>query len=149
MTSDQHTADTTDMTWSLNQLVSGTPGVVHALLISSDGLVLAASEGLERADAERAAAALSGIKALQGDLGGLCGIPDDRQQTSPLTLRHVVSDLKERTVLLFAAGTRTGLGVSVRGDSTSRECGLAITATLKLITGLRPVLEARERTGGA
>jgi hypothetical protein len=150
MTSDQqHTADTTDMAWPLTDLVSANPGIINAVLFSSDGLLLAASEELARADAERTAAALAGMKSLQADLGPFCGISDNQQDPVFLRLRHVVSDLKERTVLLFAAGDRTGVGVSVHGDSMSREVSIAITATLKMIVGLRPVLEARERTGRA
>ncbi|GGK49382.1 hypothetical protein Ppa06_62590 [Planomonospora parontospora subsp. parontospora] len=143
--SDQHTADSTDMAWVLNRLTEE-PGVVNALLFSTDGLVLAASDGLARDDADRAAAALCGVKSLQGDFTAFCGLPD---RGAPLPMRHVVSDLKDFTVLLFAAGERTGLGVAVRGGSMSQEVALAITATLKMIAGLRPVLAARERSGGA
>lgn len=150
MTSDQqHTADTTDMAWLLNDLVRANPGIIHALLFSSDGLILAVSEGLGRADAERTAAALGGMKALQADLGPFCGISDEQRETVSLRLRHVVSDLKERTVLLFAAGELTGVAVSVHGDSMSREVSVAITATLKMITGLREALDASERSRGA
>ncbi|SFD65299.1 MULTISPECIES: roadblock/LC7 domain-containing protein [Streptomyces] len=137
------TADTTDMTWALDQLGEERE-VVHALLFTSDGMVLAASKGLERADAERTAAAFSGIKALQADLAGFCGV-----QNTALPLRHLVTDLKDHTVLLFAAGQHTGLAVSVRGDSTSRQTGVAITSALKMIAALRPALEAHERKGSA
>ncbi|EGX61881.1 hypothetical protein SZN_00930 [Streptomyces zinciresistens K42] len=142
-TADQHTADSTDMTWALNRLCDE-PGVMNAVLFSSDGLVIAKSDDLSRDDAERTAAALSGVKSLQADLGAFCGYPD--QNKSSLVMRHVVSDLKDATVLLFAAGERTGVGVSVRGDALSKEASLAITATLKMIQGLRPVLGARERS---
>ncbi|GAA3169812.1 hypothetical protein GCM10010466_68700 [Planomonospora alba] len=142
---DRPTADSTDMTWALNRLTEE-PGVVNALLFSTDGLVLAKSDTLPRDDADRAAAALCGVKSLQGDFGAFCGLPD---QAGPLPMRHVVSDLKDFTVLLFAAGERTGIGVAVRGDSMSQEVALAITATLKMISGLRPVLEARERSATA
>ncbi|MFH8369758.1 roadblock/LC7 domain-containing protein [Streptomyces sp. NPDC018031] len=146
MSTDQHTADSTDLTWLLNNLTRE-PGVVHALLFTTDGLVLAASDGLPTDDAERTAAALCGVKSLQADLGAFCGRPDGADDR--LRMRHVVSDLKDATVLLFAAGVRTGLGVSVRGDSLSQEVSVAITATLKMIAGMRPVLDARERSGTA
>ncbi|WP_330479388.1 roadblock/LC7 domain-containing protein [Streptomyces platensis] len=145
-TADQHAADSTDMNWALNRLTEE-PGVINALLFSSDGLVVAKSDGLARDDADRAAAALSGVKSLQADLGAFCGHPDEDK--SPLIMRHVVTDMKDATVLLFAAGERTGVGVAVRGDALSKEASLAITATLKMIQGLRPVLGARERSGTA
>lgn len=146
MTADQHTADSTDMTWALNRLTEE-PGVINALLFSSDGIVVAKSDGMVREDAERTAAALSGVKSLQADLGAFCGYPAETE--TPLILRHVVSDLKDATVLLFAAGERTGVGVAVRGDALSKEVSVAVTATLKMIQGLRPVLDARERSGTA
>lgn len=146
MTPEQHTADSTDLTWLLNTLTQE-PGVINALLFTTDGLVLAASDGLATDDAERTAAALCGVKSLQADLGAFCGRPGETE--NQLRMRHVVSDLKDATVLLFAAGVRTGLGVSVRGDSMSQEVSVAITATLKMISGMRPVLDARERSGTA
>ncbi|TDC95558.1 roadblock/LC7 domain-containing protein [Nonomuraea deserti] len=142
MTTQQPTADTANMTWTLNRLAQE-PEVINALLFTTDGLVLARSDGLSQDDAERAAAAMSGMKSLQGELSSFCGI--EREHGAPVALRHVISDMKDVTVLLFAAGERTGVGVSVRGDSMSQQVGVAITATLKMIAGLRDVLSARER----
>ncbi|WP_030548236.1 roadblock/LC7 domain-containing protein [Streptomyces albus] len=145
----EHTADTVDMTWALNELARER-GIVNVLLFTSDGLLLAASDGLSREDAERACAAFSGMKALNQDLSGFCGLNDgDADGDGRLTWRHIVSDMKDHTVLVFAAGRRTGVGVSVRGDSMSQEVAVAITATMKMIRGLRPVLEARERPAPA
>ncbi|MEU4233301.1 roadblock/LC7 domain-containing protein [Nonomuraea sp. NPDC026600] len=143
MSAQQPTADTTDMTWLLNKLVHEQPGVVHALLFTTDGLVLAHSGALTRDNADRAAAALSGIKSLHSELAAFCGIP--MNHGTPAPLRYVISDMKDVTMLLFAAGPRTGIGVAVRGESMSHQVSAAITATLKTITGLRPVLDARER----
>ncbi|MBQ0986879.1 roadblock/LC7 domain-containing protein [Streptomyces sp. F63] len=143
----EHTADTVDMTWALNELARER-GVVNVLLFTSDGLLLAASDGLSRDDAERACAAFSGMKALNQDLSGFCGL-DEGDGEGRLTWRHIVSDMKDHTVLVFAAGRRTGVAVSVRGDSMSQEVAVAITATMKMIRGLRPVLEARERPAPA
>lgn len=142
MTTQQPTADTANMTWTLNRLAQE-PEVINALLFTTDGLVLARSDGLSQDDAERAAAAMAGMKSLQGELSSFCGI--EREHGAPVALRHVISDMKDVTVLLFAAGERTGVGVSVRGDSMSQQVGVAITATLKMIAGLRDVLSARER----
>ncbi|WP_188196661.1 roadblock/LC7 domain-containing protein [Nonomuraea sp. SYSU D8015] len=143
----QPTADTTDVTWVLDQLVKEQPGVAHALLFTTDGLVLAYSHTLQRAAAERAAAAMSAVKSLHTELTAFCSVPTG-QETSP-SLRCVISDMKDATLLLFAVNPRTGIGVSVEGDSMSRQVSAAITATLKMINGLRPVLDARERSDPA
>ncbi|AQW48423.1 roadblock/LC7 domain-containing protein [Streptomyces violaceusniger] len=136
----EHTSDTVDMAWALNELTKE-KGVIHAVLFSSDGMLLAASDGLPRADAERTSAAICGMQSLNRELSGFCGLDG-----ANMTWRHIISDMKDRTVLVFAAGMRTGVGVSVDGDSMSQEVAVAINATMKMIRGLRPVLEARERT---
>ncbi|MEV0161886.1 roadblock/LC7 domain-containing protein [Nonomuraea fuscirosea] len=138
----QPTADSTDMSWALNRLCEE-PGVLNALLFTSDGLVMAHSHGLDRDDADRTAATLAGLNSLQRDLGGFCRTQG--RQHAPGPLRFMVSDLKTVTLLLFVATERTGVGVSVRGESASHEVSVAIQATLKMINGLRPVLGARER----
>lgn len=139
MTPTDPTADSTDMAWALDQLLLER-GVRHAVLFTADGMLLARSRNLPRDDAERAAAAFAGIRSLQLELAGFCG-----EDPAGLVPRHVISDLKTATALLFAAGARTGVAVSVQGESTGAEVQVAIRATLKMISGLRPLLEARER----
>lgn len=141
MTSDQPTADTTDMAWALNDLVRSQPGIINALLFTSDGLLLAKSEGLGRDDAEKAAAALSGVNSLHRELRAFCG----RSTSEALPMRHIIGDLRDVTVLSFAAGALTGVGVSVEGDSMGPDAALALTETLMMIKKLKPVLDARER----
>ncbi|MFD3524537.1 roadblock/LC7 domain-containing protein [Streptomyces sp. NPDC058653] len=145
MTSDQPTADTTDMGWALDALVESQPRIIHAVLFSSDGLLLAKSDGLGRADAEKAAAALSGVNSLQKELRPFCG----RSTSEALPVRHVIGDLKGVTVLSFTATARTGVAVSVEGESMGPDAALAITETMTMIKKLKPVLDARERSTGA
>ncbi|MFE5842054.1 roadblock/LC7 domain-containing protein [Streptomyces niveus] len=141
MTNDQPTADTIDMGWALNNLVRSQPGIINAVLFTSDGLLLAHSDGLGRDEAEKAAAALSGVNSLQKELRPFCG----RSKDEVLPVRHVVGDLKEVTVLSFTAGPRTGVGVSVEGESMGPNAGLAITEAMVMIRKLKPVLDAQER----
>ena len=53
-----------DFTWLVARFAEETPGVQHALCVSSDGLVMAASPALDRATAERLAAVVSGLRSL-------------------------------------------------------------------------------------
>lgn len=53
-----------DVNWLLQEFVSRTPEVSHALAISTDGLVLAYNEGLPRDRADQLAATGSGLIAL-------------------------------------------------------------------------------------
>ncbi|MET7426476.1 roadblock/LC7 domain-containing protein [Dactylosporangium sp. NPDC049525] len=63
--------------WLLDSFTSGTAGVVEAIAVSSDGLLMATSASKERANAERLAAVVSGMTSLASGasawytLGGL------------------------------------------------------------------------------
>jgi predicted regulator of Ras-like GTPase activity (Roadblock/LC7/MglB family) len=50
--------------WLLAGFVHGTDGVRDAVAVSADGLLIAASEGLDRAGADRLAAMVSGMSSL-------------------------------------------------------------------------------------
>lgn len=76
MTEQQPTADTHDMAWVLNRL-AGAQGVEHAVLFTSDGLVLAHSEGLHRDVADRTAASSSSLFSLGRGVGEFAPTPDD------------------------------------------------------------------------
>ncbi len=52
--------------WLLSQFASNTPGVVHAIAVSSDGLLMAMSAIKDRPNAERLAAVVSGLTSLAG-----------------------------------------------------------------------------------
>ncbi|MFF9458092.1 roadblock/LC7 domain-containing protein [Streptomyces flaveolus] len=134
----QPTADTHDMTWVLNRL-AGSKGVEHAVLFTSDGLVLAHSEGLHRDVADRTAASSSSLFSLGRGVGEFAPTPDD---TIP---RKIIIDLPGACVLVFAAGHNSVLAVSVGADMTAAEVAVASAETIKAIKGLAPVLAARAR----
>jgi uncharacterized protein len=50
--------------WLLTEFVRSTPGVLHAVAVSPDGLPLAASEGVDDGLADQLAAATSGLVSL-------------------------------------------------------------------------------------
>jgi uncharacterized protein len=53
-----------DLGWFLAEFVSRVPDAAHALVVSSDGLVLATSETLPKVNAEQLAAIVSGLAGL-------------------------------------------------------------------------------------
>ncbi|MET7296971.1 roadblock/LC7 domain-containing protein [Streptomyces griseoloalbus] len=139
MTEQQPTADTHDMTWLLNRLAQSR-GVKHAVLFTSDGLVLAHSEELNRDVADRTAASSSSLFALGRGVGEFAPTPDD---TTP---RKIIIDLPGACVLVFAAGHNTVLAVSISAEMTDAKVAVASAETIKAIKGLAPALAARERT---
>ena len=58
------TSAANDMDWLLDDLVSRVPDVDKAVILSRDGLAIAASSGLNREDAEHLAAVASGFQSL-------------------------------------------------------------------------------------
>ncbi|MEN3359436.1 MAG: uncharacterized protein V7637_3418 [Mycobacteriales bacterium] len=65
--------DIESLGWLLNNLVTRVPEITDAIVLSTDGLLLAASMGLTREDAERLAAVASGFQSLAAGTGGHFG----------------------------------------------------------------------------
>jgi predicted regulator of Ras-like GTPase activity (Roadblock/LC7/MglB family) len=141
MTEQQPTADTHDMSWVLEALRKE-KGVLHAVLFSADGLVLAATSDLERAVAERTAANACAAFALGRSISEFAGV----ESTAP---RRIIIDLPEHCVLVFSAGHGAALAVAVDAEMTSPEVAVASAATIKAVNGLRAALSARERKRAA
>src|SRR5262245_5839824 len=64
MMTTQPSKDAQNLNWLATRFVVGTPGVPHANVVSSDGLLIAVSERLDRARADQLAAVASGMASL-------------------------------------------------------------------------------------
>lgn len=64
MTADVQHADPQTFNWLLVNFVRNTDGVRDAVAVSSDGLLIAMSEGIDRTAADRLAAIVSGLSSL-------------------------------------------------------------------------------------
>jgi predicted regulator of Ras-like GTPase activity (Roadblock/LC7/MglB family) len=53
-----------NLNWWVNNFVRNGPGVAHAVVVSSDGLLMAVSDRLDRARADQLAAVASGLASL-------------------------------------------------------------------------------------
>jgi uncharacterized protein len=60
----QAISETQSFDWLLGKFVRDTDGVTDAVAVSSDGLLMAMSDGLDRTGAERLAAIISGVVSL-------------------------------------------------------------------------------------
>ncbi|MBC3843504.1 dynein regulation protein LC7 [Streptacidiphilus sp. 4-A2] len=90
-----------DFTWLLNRFATETAGVVDAIAVSSDGLLIAVSRLRDHADSERLAAIVSGITSLAGASGNY-GLG---------SLNKVIIDLEGGHLLVSAIGHGSVLGV--------------------------------------
>ncbi len=129
------------MAWMLDGVLE-IPGALHAVLISADGLPRAASKEVGRDDADKAAAAMSGLQALSRQLAFFVnGSPHRWQQT--------VVEFDGGWVFLISAGDGAYLAVSASpdvdmGDITFRmqqlvgRLGKELTTAPRENTGARP-----------
>jgi uncharacterized protein len=88
--------------WLLSQFAGKTPSVVDAIAVSSDGLLIAMSDSLQRADADRMAAITSAIVSLAK------GASQVHAMGSP---NRVIIDLDGGYFLVTAISIGSALGV--------------------------------------
>ncbi|WP_335977009.1 MULTISPECIES: roadblock/LC7 domain-containing protein [Streptomycetaceae] len=91
-----------DFTWLLNRFATETAGVVDAIAVSSDGLLIAVSQLRDSADSERLAAIVSGMTSLAAGAAGSYGLGP---------LNKVIIDLAQGHILVSAIGSGAVLGV--------------------------------------
>jgi predicted regulator of Ras-like GTPase activity (Roadblock/LC7/MglB family) len=94
--------DAEAFTWQLDTFTSNTPGVLGAVAVSADGLLVAASSINNRANADRLAAVVSGMTSLA--TGAARGY-------SLGMLNRVVVDMSDGYLMISALGSGSVLGV--------------------------------------
>lgn len=132
-----------DFTWLLGRFATETAGVVDAIAVSSDGLLIAVSELREHADSERLAAIVSGITSLAAGASGNYGLG---------SLNKVIIDLEGGHVLVSSIGSGAVLGVVT--DKEAKLGNIAYEMTVfanRAGTALSPqlVLELKNSVGAA
>jgi len=98
---------TNKLGWLLDDLE--VPGVRFAVLLSEDGLRIAHSSGIAKDDAERFAAAASGLRSLGKALGEFCGGAGN-------DVRQNMTEYDQGMIMITAAGDGALLGVSTLSD---------------------------------
>ncbi len=78
------------LTWLVNNFVAEVPGVSDAVVVSADGLVLIASDGLSEERAQRLAAVASGINGLGEGLSRLFDMGSPKQTIVRMKKGYVI-----------------------------------------------------------
>ncbi|MER6617526.1 roadblock/LC7 domain-containing protein [Streptomyces xantholiticus] len=99
---------TNELGWMLDEVLK-VPGARHAILLSADGMLRAHSQGIGRDEADRQAAALSGLQSISRSTAEFCG-----QETSPW--QQTLVEFVDGYVFLVAAGAGAYLAVSAGQD---------------------------------
>ncbi|GAA4956146.1 putative regulator of Ras-like GTPase activity (Roadblock/LC7/MglB family) [Nonomuraea thailandensis] len=92
----------TDLNWLMDDLVNRVKEAEHAIVLSSDGLLMASSAGLQRTDGEHLSAVASGLQSLAK------GVSD---HISAGAVRQTVVEWKNQFLIVTAAGERACLAV--------------------------------------
>ncbi|MFF4531170.1 roadblock/LC7 domain-containing protein [Streptomyces sp. NPDC001407] len=88
------------------------PEARHAILLSADGMLRARSGGIDRDEAERQAAALSGLQSISRSTSEFC--THQNHQDTPW--RQTLVEFAHGYVFLIAAGPGAYLAVSTTAD---------------------------------
>jgi predicted regulator of Ras-like GTPase activity (Roadblock/LC7/MglB family) len=97
-----------DLSWMLDSALE-IPGALHAVLISADGLLMARTQDFDKDDADRVAAAMSGVQSLSRSLAFFC-------EDSQMRWRQTLVEFDGGWVFLISAGEGAYLGVSASPD---------------------------------
>jgi predicted regulator of Ras-like GTPase activity (Roadblock/LC7/MglB family) len=95
-------AEAKTFNWLLDSFTTGTAGVVEAIAVSSDGLLIAMSAIKDRANAERLAAVVSGLTSLAGGASSWYGLGP---------INRVIIDMGEGYLIVTAISSGSVLGV--------------------------------------
>ena len=100
------------LSWLLDDFVRGTPDVGSAMVVSGDGLVLAASEGIGHELADRLSAAAAGLVSLAGGAAEMLAAEPVRQTIVEMASGYLfISSISTGSSLAVFAGRRCDMGM--------------------------------------
>jgi predicted regulator of Ras-like GTPase activity (Roadblock/LC7/MglB family) len=133
----QQTDSSYDLTWLLDDLVSRVNETRHAIVLSADGLLMAASKGFPTDDAEHLAAVASGIQSLAKGAG---------ERFGGGTVRQTIVEMQSAFLLVTVAGKGACLAVL---SSEHADVGLIAYEMAMLVTSVDEHLTSPTRSPGA
>ncbi|KAB8192972.1 roadblock/LC7 domain-containing protein [Nonomuraea phyllanthi] len=127
----------TDLNWLLDDLVGRVKEAEHAIVLSSDGLLMASSAGLQRTDGEHLSAVASGLQSLAK------GVSD---HISGGAVRQTVVEWRSQFLIVTAAGERACLAVLCAQQA---DIGLVAYEMAMLVARVGQYLTSGARNAGA
>ena len=129
----QKTDPSADLAWLLDDLIKRVSEAHHAIVLSADGLLMAASREFEHEDAEHLAAVAAGIQSLAKGVG---------ERFGGGAIRQTVVEMKSAYLLVTVAGQGACLAVL---STEEADIGLVAYEMAMLVTGLGHHLTAVSR----
>ncbi|WP_449060766.1 roadblock/LC7 domain-containing protein [Planomonospora algeriensis] len=133
----QGTGSVTDLAWLLDDLVTRVAEAENGIVFSTDGLLMAASAGLNPADAEHLAAVGSAIQSLGR------GVSD---RVGGGAVRQTIIEMRSAYLVVSAAGQGACLAVLCTHEA---DVGLVAYEMAMLVTRVGQYLTSPARTAGA
>ncbi|WP_113703199.1 roadblock/LC7 domain-containing protein [Nonomuraea lactucae] len=121
------TTEAQNFNWLLANFVRSTDGVTHAVAVSSDGLLMAMSEGLSREGGEQLSAIVAGIASLSKSASRRYGMDG---------LKLVMIEMRRGFVLVSAISDGSCLGVLAGSDCDLGLIGHEMTVLCDRVGGL-------------
>ncbi|HEY2671384.1 MAG TPA: roadblock/LC7 domain-containing protein [Rugosimonospora sp.] len=122
------------MTWALDELAR-VPNVLHAVVVSTDGLVIQRSTLLPRDDAERLAAAVSSLYSLATGIG---------RHFSSGPVQQIITEYHDQSLFVAAAGQNARLAVLC---DQAVDMGTVAYEMSRLVTRIGHYLGSEARVG--
>jgi predicted regulator of Ras-like GTPase activity (Roadblock/LC7/MglB family) len=125
-----------ELSWLLDDLAGRVDDIEHAVILSRDGLAIAASQALSRENAEHLAALAAGVQSLARGAGEHFSLGDVRQ---------TIIELEQAFLFVTAAGYGSCLAVMC---PASADAGLVAYEMAMLVKRAGPHLVAQPRLAG-
>jgi predicted regulator of Ras-like GTPase activity (Roadblock/LC7/MglB family) len=106
--------DARNLNWLVGSFVARVPSVTEAVVVSSDGLLIAMSEGLERAAGDRLAAVAAGLTSIARGAG---------QPLDAGAVNQIVVELEHALLLVMCISDGSALAVTA-----TRPCDIGLIA---------------------
>ncbi|MFC7567535.1 roadblock/LC7 domain-containing protein [Actinomadura namibiensis] len=132
-----HGTATGELDWLLNDLADRVPAVRQAVILSRDGLAVAASRELAREDAEHLSALAAGVQSLARGAG---------RHFDGGNVRQTIIEMDNALLFVTAAGDGTCLAVLATADA---DAGLIAYEMAVLVKRVGRHLQAAPRTSGS
>ncbi|GLW12397.1 dynein regulation protein LC7 [Microtetraspora sp. NBRC 13810] len=129
----QKTTSSADLAWLLDDLVDRTDEARHGIVLSSDGLLLAASRDLPTVDAEHLSAVAAGIQSLAKGVS---------QRFGGGAVRQSIIEMRQAYLLVTVAGKGACLAVLCGPDA---DVGLVAYEMAMLVTRVGQYLTSPAR----
>ena len=126
-----------DMGWMIDRFVRETPGVLHAVVVSVDGLLVVMDATCDRAIADQLAAVVAGLNQMSAGAGQVFGAGELQQQLVQYAAGYILlRSLTQGAVMAAVAERRCDMAqVGHELATLGRQVGEALSP--QLITELR------------